>query len=384
MKKIHILCVVRWLVGGIRTYLNYMYGELDPDKYSFTILTGPSDEISTLQKDLNAFDIKLIICSSRAANFSLAKHLILLMSKTKYDLIHTQGFTAGIITSLINSVFRFPNIMTFHGILGYEGEEDLSGRFGNIKRKILTLSIKHANIINVVSYDAKENLLEYLPGLKTVKEKILVIQNGINIKKFTSGKQCPDLKAKLGMNESAIILGYMGRFMPRKGFMDLVKAVDHLKKKGMKETQIQVLTVGGGRFFNQYKKEIRDRDLNGYFKHLEFQPNIFGILKNIDLLVMPSYWETWGLLAAESLIAGTPVLAYGCIGLREVLTDTPAIIVETGNTAQLASGIEEYCRFQDQYQSHFQSYILKAKERFKSKDASIKLETALRSLVEKV
>jgi len=230
-KKIHILCVVRWLVGGIRTYLNYMYGDLDPDKYSFTILTGPSDEITTLQKDLDIYDVNIIIYPSRSANLSLAKHLIQLLSKTKYDLIHIQGFTAGIITSIINRIFRLPNIMTFHGVLGYEGEEDFSGKFGKIKQRIATSSIKWADIINVVSYDAKENLLEYLPGLNIVKDKILVIQNGINIKEFTSGEDWPDLKAKLGINESATILGFMGRFMPGKGFLDLVDVVDHLKKK---------------------------------------------------------------------------------------------------------------------------------------------------------
>lgn len=45
---------------------------------------------------------------------------------------------------------------------------------------------------------------------------------------------------------------------------------------------------------------------------------------------MPSRWVAFGLLAVEALCAGTPLIASDCIGLREVVEDTPAVVVPPG------------------------------------------------------
>jgi len=379
--KIHVLCVARWLVGGIRTYLKFMYGNFNPDKYSFTILTAPTDEIEVLRSDLSAFEIDIIECSLKYTSFSMVKNLVLCLLNSQVSLLHTHGFTAGIITSIVNLIFGKPHIMTSHSILGYEGEEDFSGTFGPVKKIVMTMMLKRIDIVNMVSEDAKDNLLEYLPGLASIKKRIVVIKNGIDIKKFTRRNNCPELKTQLGVDQSTVLLSFMGRFMPRKGFQDLIELIKGLRSVGIKENEIQILTVGSGRFFGKFTSSINDYQINKYFKHMDFQPNIYGILKGIDLLVVPSYWEACPLLPAESLIAGTPVIAYNCIGLREVLKDTPAIMVETGNIEQMANSVINYCKNLINYKQAFKSFIPIAKNRFDAIKSSEKLELLFQQIL---
>jgi len=64
-------------------------------------------------------------------------------------------------------------------------------------------------------------------------------------------------------------------------------------------------------------------------------------LQQLDLLVMPSLWEASPLQPMEAMAAGVPVLGTDCIGLREVLRDTPARVVPAGDPAALAAGLRE-------------------------------------------
>ena len=80
--------------------------------------------------------------------------------------------------------------------------------------------------------------------------------------------------------------------------------------------------------------------LGGYmwlFVHRPFE--IWPVLRQLDLVVMPSLWEAWPLLPMEAMVAGVPVLGSDCIGLREVLKDTPSRTVPANDPAALAAGL---------------------------------------------
>ena len=56
------------------------------------------------------------------------------------------------------------------------------------------------------------------------------------------------------------------------------------------------------------------------------------------LLAVPSLWEALPLLPMEAMVAGVPVLGTDCIGLREVLRDTPSRVVRAGEVGALLGG----------------------------------------------
>jgi glycosyltransferase involved in cell wall biosynthesis len=74
---------------------------------------------------------------------------------------------------------------------------------------------------------------------------------------------------------------------------------------------------------------------------LDFVPDVLPLLRQLDLLVVPSLWEASSLVSMEAMAAGVPVLGTDCIGLREVLRDTPSRAVRAGDEVDLCRGLRQ-------------------------------------------
>src|SRR5262249_5956021 len=72
---------------------------------------------------------------------------------------------------------------------------------------------------------------------------------------------------------------------------------------------------------------------------LQFVADIAPILRQLDLVTMPSLWEASPLLAMEALCAGIPMLGSSCIGLRELLHGSPSVLVPPNDPAALAEAL---------------------------------------------
>ena len=94
-------------------------------------------------------------------------------------------------------------------------------------------------------------------------------------------------------------------------------------------------------------------------------------MKAIDVVAMPSRWEACGLLAMEALAAGRPIVASNCVGLREVLKDSPARLVPVGDPEKLAMALaEELVAPRDE---QFIAFANQACERFNVSNSAAKL-----------
>lgn len=100
-----------------------------------------------------------------------------------------------------------------------------------------------------------------------------------------------------------------------------------------------VVAFGFGGFVRETKKLVRDKNLENSVYFMPFTANSSSALKGFDVLAMPSLWEAYGLLAAEAMSAGTPVIGTDCIGLREVLKDTPWVMVPLRDSKALADAL---------------------------------------------
>jgi glycosyltransferase involved in cell wall biosynthesis len=243
----------------------------------------------------------------------------------------------------------------------------------NAKKRIVSFLLSQTTCLNVVSNDAKDNLLDYFPALRKHSDKILVIQNGIDTmyfaEKVNDKKSIYDI---VGIDKDTFVIGYFGRFMPEKGFPILIDAIDLVCKAKRTDKRIKVLALGWGAYIREYKLSIHEKKLDEYFIFIEFQKDVRWVLKQISLLVIPSLREACPLLPMESLVSGTPIVASNCVGLREVLQDTPATMVESENSHELANAILDKINNYDKKSAL--DFIEKAKKRFDAKIAAEKLE----------
>ena len=376
-KKIRVLTVIRHSTGGLRTYLKYTYNCLDRKKYHFTVLLVRAEEIEQVKADLH--DLCPEFVEVESFEFPFVRGLLESFWGREVDIIHSQGYSCGVLVSLLNLMFGIPHIITLHGTFD---EAVFRGRYASLKRRIIAFLLSRADAVNVVSEDAKVNLLEYFPRFTRCLSKIVVIENGIDVDWFRENvrpqKRLTDIE---GIEEDSIVIGYLGRYMPEKGFPVLIDAIERLERseEAIKKN-LKVLALGWGAYIREYQALISGKALNKFFVFIEFQPDVRWVLRQIDVLVIPSLREAFPLIAAEGLVCGAPIIASDCIGLREALRGTPARLVKAGEPRELADAIIDMMRHPKKQEA--KDFISVAINRFDVKITAGKLDSLFETLAQ--
>ncbi len=378
-KKIRLLLVIRHPVGGIRTYLKYTYKYLNPENFELTILTVRNPEVTHIHSDLKPFNPKLIEVENNRPEMNLIRAVYNLLASNNFDFIHSQGFTAGILTVIINYYFKIPHVITPHQVL----QENHFGPsiLGHLKKRLYGKLLSGADIIQSVSFDAESNLVKLFPSL-VKKSNLKVILNGIDLVTFSpeSSRLDCSLREKLGIRPDTFVFGFLGRFMPEKGFEYLIEAVETLSRDQFHSEKMKILAVNDGAFIREYRAAISKKNLMDYFIFIGFTPDVKKILTGINALVIPSVSEACPLLPMESFVSGCPVIASDCIGLREVVKGTPAVIVKSKDSNSLADGLKLFMNNSKKIEQETVRFIPIAREKFDSKRTAAQLESLFVSI----
>ena len=112
---------------------------------------------------------------------------------------------------------------------------------------------------------------------------------------------------------------------------------------------------------------------------MPFTPNIAGTIKGLDVVAMPSLWEACGLLAMEAMAAGAPLIGTNCVGLREVLRNTPAKMINLGDSKALSKAILEEMNVPSKQIAD--AFAAEASVRFDVRRQAHEMEVVLRRLI---
>jgi glycosyltransferase involved in cell wall biosynthesis len=378
-RRIKILLIVRWPVGGIRTFIHYVYTKFDKSNYEITIISPYFEEVEQLITDLYENDPKFIPLlglptDGSAGLFAMAKSIINHLLTHNYDLIQSHGFTSAMCATIPSIAFRTPHLMTSHDVFN---ENQFIGIQGYLKKIFVKFMLPKIDCIHCVSSDAKENLLAHIPELRKRLKKIVVIPNGIEIDRFLIEDK-EDFFQIDGVSDGDFLVGFFGRFMAQKGFRFLVDAIEILSKQNLPRSP-KVICFGWGGFIREEQEILLQRKLDSYFIFRPFQDNIARALRGMDVVVMPSLWEAYGLLAAETMVSGTPLIATNCIGLREVTQGTPAKTIPSSDAKALAEAIAQEILTPSKQEA--EDFRLIAANRFDVKNQIVALKKLINDMV---
>lgn len=108
----------------------------------------------------------------------------------------------------------------------------------------------------------------------------------------------------------------VGRLVPAKGFDRLIRAYGKLKKEGY---EFQAAILGEGKEKSQLEQLIGEYDLGENVHLLGFVNNPYPIIKQADAFILSSRYEGYGLVIAEAMYLGIPVIATNCEGAKDIL-----------------------------------------------------------------
>jgi len=374
--KRRILVVVRWPLGGIRTYMRYMFSHFPPS-YNLMVLAASTQEDKALTKDTEGYeaDLKLVqVIDVRALALEVFKEL----RRNRYDLILSQGFVSAVAVYMANLFHRIPHMLTIHGIVE---PQYLGGRFGFVKKMALAKILSGVTVLYGVSNDILAHLFVQFPKLNNKGPQTVVIPNGVEPSEFEQLTTMPmNVRDALGVDPSVFLFGFFGRFMAQKGFDLLIEAVDSLTRQDTGNS-FAVVAVGSGDYLLEYQAIIKKKGLEAFFYFLPFQPQVHQLYPQVEAIIMPSRWEASGLLAMEGLCMGTPLIASGCVGLRETIADTPTFVFPSENVGRLAD-LMLAC-LQNRNSEVFKQFMSVARTRFDVANSAEKLTEFIENMLDR-
>ena len=330
-----VLAVVRWPLGGIRTHILYTYPRLVEEGYRFTFVGPDNDSLQSFADSLTHLPgSEYIGVPTRGLKCSLYGTVRSLVRDPRFGLLHSHGMTAATHAVLGNLGRGLPHLMTVHGVFF---PDEFAGFRGWVKQRMLAWIVRRIQTVVGVSNDVCQHLREQLPGLARSKVRLMAIPNSIDISRYHDLQPRPlsILRERLELSRDTLVLGFLGRYMEEKGFTILLQALQQLKRESLPRP-IHLVAVGSGDKRKRYEREIVERGLDRLVTMLDYTPEVLALLRQFDLLVVPSLQEASSLVSMEAMAVGVPVLGSDCIGLREVLQGTPSRMFRSADPGALA------------------------------------------------
>ncbi|MFB6181789.1 MAG: glycosyltransferase [Candidatus Magasanikbacteria bacterium] len=212
------------------------------------------------------------------------------------DLVHTNLFGADLWGRIAAERLDLPVITTEHNL---NKDESWAKR---IVRRVL----KNYSDIYTAPSKAVQRYMNLNYGV--AKENIEVISHGIELSKF--------LRTEPFMYHIPLRFLILGRLDVQKGVDRALDAFGQLKNK---EWKLDI--VGEGDQFSNIKRKVKEKSLKNRVGLWDSTKDVVSEYNSHDVVVVPSRWEGFGLVALEAMASGKVVIASDVDGLSEFITN---------------------------------------------------------------
>ena len=282
--------------GGMENGVVNIANYIDKDKFKFSIccLSHPGKLSGRIKDD----DVSIISLGlSGGFRPKLFFQLANIFYKQKVDVVHTHGWQTLIYSSIAAFIARVPVLIN-----GEHGKFHLDEPRRRVAYKIIS---KMVDRYITVSHSLKLELMSLLDG---DKDRITIIPNGVDLKKFSSlsADEVSKCKSKLGIPINALVIGSVGRLEPVKNYQMLLSAFANLSRD---EAFLHCVLIGDG---------ILRRDLENLAFQLGVSEKVHftGIIDNphnivpiFDVFVMTSINEGMSNAILEGMACGKAIVA---------------------------------------------------------------------------
>jgi glycosyltransferase involved in cell wall biosynthesis len=163
-----------------------------------------------------------------------------------------------------------------------------------------------------------ENVRKIFTVFGRLSNKVIAIYNGIDINIFNPTIK-NDFKDQLGLRKKDVVVGIIAVFDKCKGHDFLFNAVKQVLAGGT--NNIVCLVIGDGRERDDLKGFVINENLEEHIRFLGYRNDVIELLNIIDVVVIPSLQESFGMVALESMAMEVPVIATTVGGLPEIIED---------------------------------------------------------------
>lgn len=287
------------------------------------------------------FDVPMTRRFTPLADLKALVALTQLMRRERFDVVHTHTPKAGLLGQLAARLSGVPIVVnTLHGFYFHDGTKPVVRRFYVLMEWIA------ARCSDVILSQNKEDIATAIDEGIAKPELLKWLGNGIDIERFDRTRLDDEtldaLRADIGLDADAPVVGFVGRLVEEKGILDLLEAA---KTVVAQHPRAQFLVVGP---YDDEKPDALRPDIAeryGIASHCRFlgmrhdMPELYALM---DVLVLPSYREGFPRAPMEASAMGVPCVVTDIRGCRDTVDHgVNGLLFAAGDSGALADAINE-------------------------------------------
>lgn len=321
-------------VGGVGVHIHTLSKKLVEEGHEVYVITYPHKEIKDIDgihvigtKGLNIPGVRGLMFKKNAKNA-----LKNLLEKEDIDIIHGHYlFPAGAAAVEVGKEYGIKTYVTAHGSDMFELYKSQP-----LMRPTIKNVLKDADGVFAVSNALKHEIVA--TGVVGIADKTKISWNSVDVDKFSS-KENDSFKKEFKLEDKPIVL-FVGNLIKRKNVDSLLEA------KKIANSDYYLVVVGDGPLYKKLTKKVEDENIRDVI-FTGSRGDVENIIPSCDLLILPSYSESFGLVLIEALACGKPVIGSDVGGISEIINDDVGLLINPKKVSTIAKAIDKLVNDED-------------------------------------
>jgi glycosyltransferase involved in cell wall biosynthesis len=248
-----------------------------------------------------------------------------LLETEDIDIIHGHYlFPAGAAAVEVGKKYNIKTYVTAHGSDMFELYKNQSFMRSTV-RKVL----EEADGVFAVSNALRHEIIA--TGVVGIANKTKLSWNSVDINKFST-KHNDSFKKEYKLEDKPIVL-FVGNLIKRKNVDSLLEA------KKVANSDYYLVVVGDGPLFKKLRKKVEEEHIRDVI-FTGSRDDVEDIIPSCDVLILPSYSESFGLVLIEALACGKPVIGSDVGGITEIITDDVGLLIDPTKVSSIAMAVD--------------------------------------------
>jgi D-inositol-3-phosphate glycosyltransferase len=276
----------------------------------------------------------------------LSQEFSRIMRTENYDVIHSHYWLSGKVAMPAAKELGIPLVHTMHTMARVKNlnlaEGETPEPMIRVQGETQVVAAANALIANTDAEGASlVSLYDACPDI------VHVVSPGVDLFTFTPGESRSAARDQIGQPQDALVVSFVGRIQPHKGPEVLIRATSELVKHSPLLRHKLIVNIVGGASGANTEEVDRLKELTTWLAIddvVRFSPpvpreDLPQWYRAADLVVVPSYSESFGLVALEAQACGTPVIATAVGGLRTAVADGISGVLVDGHDPKAWSSV---------------------------------------------
>jgi D-inositol-3-phosphate glycosyltransferase len=276
----------------------------------------------------------------------LSQEFSRIMRTENYDVIHSHYWLSGKVAMPAAKELGIPLVHTMHTMARVKNLNLAEGETPEpmIRVQGETQVVAAANAL-IANTDAEAASLVSL--YDACPDTVHVVSPGVDLYTFTPGESRSAARDQIGQPHDELVVSFVGRIQPHKGPEVLIRATSELVKHSPLLRHKLIVNIVGGASGANTEEVDRLKELTTWLAIddvVRFSPpvpreDLPQWYRAADLVIVPSYSESFGLVALEAQACGTPVVATAVGGLRTAVADGISGVLVDGHDPKAWSSV---------------------------------------------